>query len=153
MLQQLLADRFGLQTHWEITKVKGYKLVVARGGAKLTPAKKVGPDAPPRQAKFRGPDVEIHLYGVTLDQFARQLGRYIGRPTVNATGLAGAYDIAFECSTESIAIFSGLMDSDEARPGPSLFTAIRDLGLGLEPGKATQRQLVVDAVSRVPTPN
>jgi uncharacterized protein (TIGR03435 family) len=153
MLQQLVADRFGLRTHWDNATVKGYKLVVARGGPKLTPAKKTGPDAPPRRAMFRGPDVEMQLYGMTMEQFARELGRYTGRPTVNVTDLAGAYDITIECSTESVAILSGMTGSDDAMPGPSLYTAVRSLGLNLVSGDVIQRRLVVDAVSRVPTPN
>ena len=153
MLQQLLADRFGLRIHWVTATVKGYKLVVARGGPKLTPAKKTGPDAPPRRAMFRGADVEMQFYGVTMEWFARELGRYAGRPTVNATNLAGAYDIAIECSTESVAIFTGMKESDEALPGPSLYSAVHGLGLNLVSGNVPQRRLVVDAVSRVPTPN
>jgi uncharacterized protein (TIGR03435 family) len=153
MFQQLLADRFGLGIHWESATVRGYKLVVARGGPKLTPAKKTGPDAPPRHAAFLGPDVKIDLYAITLDQFARELGKYTGRPTVNATSLAGAYDITLECSTESVAIFSGMQGSDNGVPGTSLYTAVHNLGLNLVSSNVTQRRLVVDTVSRVPTPN
>jgi uncharacterized protein (TIGR03435 family) len=153
MLQQMLADRFVLRVHWESATVKGYRLVVARGGPKLTPAKKAGPDAPPRRAIFRGADVEIHFYGMTMEQFARELSRYTGRATVDATNLAGAYDITFECSTESIAIFSAMQESDKGIPGTSLYTAVRNLGLDLASSNVTQRRLVVDAVSRVPTPN
>jgi uncharacterized protein (TIGR03435 family) len=153
MLQQLLGDRFGLRIHWANTTVKGYKLVGRSGGPKLTPAEKIGPDAQPLQATFRGADVEIHFYGVTLDQFARELGRYTGRPTTNATGLSGAYDIGFECSKESIAIFSGNSDPAGAEPGMSLYTAVRGLGLDLVPANVTQRRLVVDAVSRAPVAN
>jgi uncharacterized protein (TIGR03435 family) len=69
----MLADRFGLRVHWESATVKGYKLVVARGGPKLTQAKKTGPDAPSRRATFRGEDVEIHFDGMTMEQFARSL--------------------------------------------------------------------------------
>lgn len=153
MLQQLLADRFGLRTHWDNATVKGYKLVVARGGPKLTPAKRTGPDAPPRRAMFRGADVEMQFYGMTMEQFARELGKYTARPTANATNLAGAYDITLVCSIESIAIFSGMKESDEAMPGPSLYSAVHGLGLKLASGAVPQRRLVVDAASRVPTPN
>jgi uncharacterized protein (TIGR03435 family) len=153
MLQQMLADRFGLRVHWESATVKGYKLVVARGGPKLTQAKKTGPDAPSRRATFRGADVEIHFDGMTMEQFARVLSRYTGRTTVDATNLAGAYDIAFECSMESIAIFSGTNESDDAMPGPSLYSAVHNLGLNLVSGAVPQRRLVVDAASRVPTPD
>ena len=153
MLQQLLADRFGLRTHWDNAVVKGYKLVVARGGPKLTPAKKTGPDAPPRRAMFRGADVEMQLYGMTMEQFARELGKYTDRPAVNATNLDGAYDITLECSIESVAIFSAMKESDEAMPGPSLYSAVHNLGLNLVSGAVPQRRLVVDAASRVPTPN
>jgi uncharacterized protein (TIGR03435 family) len=150
MMQRLLAERFGLKIHWTNETVKGYKLVVRRGGPKLIPAKKVGPDAQPRQMNYRGADVEIRFYGVTLDQFARELGRYTRRPTTNATSLAGAYDIGFECSKESIAMFS---ETSDPAGGKSLYTAVRDLGLDLVPAKVTQRRLVVDAVSRTPAAN
>jgi uncharacterized protein (TIGR03435 family) len=38
MLKNLLVDRFDLKTHHEVKKMSGYRLVVAKGGAKLTPS-------------------------------------------------------------------------------------------------------------------
>jgi uncharacterized protein (TIGR03435 family) len=48
MLQALLEERFGLKLHRESKEVSGYALLVAKGGAKLTPA---GPPAPPTPPK------------------------------------------------------------------------------------------------------
>ena len=38
MLQNLLAERFALKVHHETREMSGYRLVVAKGGAKLTPS-------------------------------------------------------------------------------------------------------------------
>jgi uncharacterized protein (TIGR03435 family) len=42
MLQKLLQQRFHLSVHRESKLVSGYALVVAKGGAKLQPAKEGG---------------------------------------------------------------------------------------------------------------
>jgi uncharacterized protein (TIGR03435 family) len=41
MLQHLLQERFGLRVHRESQPVQGYRLSIAKGGPKLTPAKSV----------------------------------------------------------------------------------------------------------------
>jgi len=57
MQQALLAERFRLTFHWEKKDLRGYNLVVAKDGPKLTsssngPAPK-DPDAPPPQGPFK----------------------------------------------------------------------------------------------------
>ena len=46
MLQNLLAERFALKVHHETRNMSGYRLVVAKGGAKLTPSAPPPPVAP-----------------------------------------------------------------------------------------------------------
>jgi uncharacterized protein (TIGR03435 family) len=49
--------------------------------------------------------------------------------------------------------FLPLREATEDLPGPTIFDAIQDLGLKLEPRKAPVEVLVVDHVNKTPTEN
>jgi uncharacterized protein (TIGR03435 family) len=62
---------------------------------------------------------------------------------VDHTGLTGAFDVSLKWTPE-----------DSEGNGPSLFTAIQEqLGLKLEPGKATVEMLMIDHAERIPVEN
>jgi uncharacterized protein (TIGR03435 family) len=97
MLQSLLAERFKLVVSHHPDERKVLALVVAKGGAKLTPAGTFT-EAHPRPStgprSFSGTllsdqDIELH-------DFADRLSETIGSPVVDQTGLTGSYDILFE---------------------------------------------------------
>lgn len=111
MLQRLLAGRLGLVVHRETRQLPGFRLVVAKGGAKLRKA--VDEDA---SADASGPDVVIKngkpqfsssaKSGVLLTPgaailrgrhenmsgLAHQLSERLGAPIIEATGIEGNYD-------------------------------------------------------------
>ena len=70
------------------------------------------------------------------------------------TEIAGYFDIAFDAAPDSM---PGLPQRASANPDapqlPSIFAAIRELGLNLEPRKVTVKQLVVDSAQKIPTEN
>jgi uncharacterized protein (TIGR03435 family) len=79
----------------------------------------------------------------TLPAFAGQLGRSVGRPVVDKTGIAGTYYMDVQ--------WAG--DTSPDSPLSSLATALRDqFGLELKSEKAPMDVLVIDHVER-PTPN
>jgi uncharacterized protein (TIGR03435 family) len=134
MEQSLLADRFKLKVHFETREQPAYALVVAKGGAKLTPAKEG------EHSQLSSSSTDTSGTAVTLDDFVRSpLLRPEGRIVINQTGLTGAYDFTVK-----------------AEPGPdppSFFTLIEEqLGLKLVPTKAPVEVIVIDHIEK-PTEN
>ena len=138
LLQQLLQQRFHLAAHWESRTVPGYELVVAKGGAKLQPAKEgehsygqILPDG-------------VQAWGYGLDSLAAILHSPTGRPVVNKTGISGKYDIKLDYAPRD----------DPNSTLPDLFTALQDqLGLKLVSQKVPVQILVIDHVDQTPTEN
>ena len=138
MLMSLLADRFGLVTHRETRTVSGYALVKGKEGPKLraSEASRTG-----QAATFRG-----RIVGRATDMvvLASMLGRPLGAPVVDQTGIKGTYDFDLN--------FAPVESADSSLP--SIFTAIQEqLGLKLESRKVPLQMLVIDKCQRVPTEN
>jgi uncharacterized protein (TIGR03435 family) len=169
MLQTLLEDRFGLRIHRETREVPVYILTVDSGGPRL-PATAPGtcaqfdPANPPPQP--RNGQAPVALCGrtsirrngpvLTIDAFGVQMGRFAGitlsvraeldRPVIDRTGLEGMFDVhlAFKPDLAAAAQDGSAAAGDAA---PSIFTALRELGLKLSPGKGPVEVLVVDRIS------
>ncbi|HVW09442.1 MAG TPA: TIGR03435 family protein [Bryobacteraceae bacterium] len=140
MLQALLTDRFRLKFHLDSKSARGYALVIAKNGPKLT---KSSPDA---ESSMRmnspGHSVEMTVTKWTMDQLAFQLSITPGiAPLTNATGLTGTYDFTLKWAPDQNP------DSDPAVPG--LFTALEEqLGLKLKPRETSTSTFVIDNVDR-----
>lgn len=136
MLQLLLADRFKLKVHWEARQLPQYRLVVAKGGSKL--------HSNARPAGTRIGRGLIDAHGITAAELAAWLRSELGRPVVDSTGLTGKYDFKIQwVPDESQPNSEGEMPPPDAT-GPSIFAAIRELGLKLEAIKGPVEVLVVD---------
>jgi uncharacterized protein (TIGR03435 family) len=147
MLQQLLADRFGLRFHRESRERDGLALVVARGGHKLTAADPAACEPPNGSCGFRATPTSIDARGQSMDQLATRLSRSIGQTVVNRTDLAGIFNFHVEWTTEDRFRASG------ATASPTIFTALPEqLGLRLQSQRTQVDVLVIDAVSQ-PTPD
>ena len=188
MLQALLADRFQLKFHRETRDLSVYALLV-NGPLKL---KEVQPDpgdpATPTGGDSRNVAVSGGRNGVNMDYghgstfafgndkfearkmtmllAAAALGRFMDRPVVDMTNLAGLYDFTLSLSQEDStallirsAISAGVQLPPEAmrllegNTDASLFASIHDVGLKLDPRKAPLEVLVVDSVLKTPTAN
>ncbi len=97
--------------------------------------------------------IRLDFRKTTLDSFAKALGVDLARPVVNTTGLEGLYDIAFECSMDSVPGVRMGAAAANPSPAPSIFAALRDLGLELVSQSVPVKRLVVDSAQKVPTPN
>lgn len=76
---------------------------------------------------------------LSMGSFARFLSRQAGRPVVDKTGLAGAYDVRLEWSP----------DQNPESAAESIFSALqKQLGLKIEATKAPVSFVVVDSVER-----
>jgi len=167
MLQDLLAERFGLKAHRETREMPVYALVIAKGGSKLAEAKE---DAPPLIAganepgpggapplPFRAPMMRMgrgELIGQELStaDIARQLSGMTGRAVIDKTGLTGKYDIRLKWTPDEPPSAIGTEGPRPETPdsAPSLFTALQEqLGLKLEPQKGPVEQIVIDHVDKL----
>jgi uncharacterized protein (TIGR03435 family) len=190
MSQRLLGERFGLVVHRENRQLPGFRLVVAKGGAKLTRSV----DAP--TIEVSGPSIvtkngvrqfadnarsgvlltvteeQLHGRQETMSGLAHYLVQALHAPVIDATGIEGEYD--YDLSFEPIVaappkgtVFLGPTGAGApaANPGgppsapppgdrPTVFTAIKELGLQLEPVKSMPVEvLVLDNANREPTEN
>jgi uncharacterized protein (TIGR03435 family) len=138
MLQQLLAQRFHLQTHANEKEMKGYSLVVAKGGQRLTPSNRGGP-----VAAVILPN-KLQASGLDMKGLATMLTLALKQPVKDDTGVPGSFDVKLD--------FAPLSAMDSSLP--SVFTAVQEqLGLKLEAAKVPVKMLVIDHVDRVPTEN
>jgi uncharacterized protein (TIGR03435 family) len=163
MLQSLLEERFGLKVHRDSQTKSGFALVVGKNGPKLKPAEP--PPTPAqgvteeeqraRQALATQKRMQenrengtplvglsrANFRSITTEALAAQLARFAEAPVVDETGLTGKYSVTIETWKNADV------------PGGTVFEAVENLGLKLEPRKVTVEMVMVDRVSRTPTAN
>ena len=137
LVQQLIEERFHLSYHRETQQRKGYALVIAKGGPKLTASKSNGGFG----YIFKG---RIRAQNRNAGALASMLAFPLGQPVVDRTGLKGNYDFDINFAP---------MDGTDS-PLPSIFTALEEqLGLKLVSQQVPVEIFVIDHVDRVPTEN
>jgi uncharacterized protein (TIGR03435 family) len=102
---------------------------------------------------------------VTMGAFATMLSRMLDRPVLDMTGIEGKYDLALQVSMEDLIGMKKLaggvavMHQGEGGPAPegsphgSIFSAVQQLGLKLEPRKAPVDFVIVESAEKVATEN
>jgi uncharacterized protein (TIGR03435 family) len=155
LLQPVLADRFHLAFHRETKELPAFVLVVAKSGPKLEPAADNASGDVPFKKLHKPGAAQIRSGRLTMTQFADLLGRRLGHPVHDSTGLEGSYRISLQWEADTKIAKPGKKPKPGAsKDRPSIFTAIQDqLGLRLEARKVPVEILVVDRVDRKPTPN
>jgi uncharacterized protein (TIGR03435 family) len=140
LLQTLLADRFQLKLHRESREMPVYALVVGKSGPKL---KDSAPDAITRmRASVSVATVASTFTNSPMSSLVRVLSGAADRPVLDQTGLTGSYDYKVEFARDPAAALA------ESSPA-SLFTAVQEqLGLKLEPRRASIETLVIDHAER-----
>jgi uncharacterized protein (TIGR03435 family) len=154
MLRNLLAERFKMRVHWESREMASYALVVAKGGPKLTATKTPPPDGQEsgRPSFAFGDPVRFEFKAASMDAFARHLSQLIGQHVANMTGLAGYFDVSITVSEDSMPGM-GLSTQASDPSSPSIFEAVKTLGLALEPSRAPAQVLIIDSAEKMPTAN
>jgi uncharacterized protein (TIGR03435 family) len=161
MLRSLLADRFKLKVSAHEKVLPVYALVVAGNGPRVTATPPGTQHMPFLWGGSRG---DLNAASVSMGFFADWLsGRADagGRLVVDKTGLNGIYDFTLKWAADGAA--GTLPDSSIGAQapaghgidatGPSLLAALQEqLGLKLEPQKASVEVLVIDHVEK-PSPN
>jgi uncharacterized protein (TIGR03435 family) len=171
MLRTLLADRFRLVIHNEARDMPIYVLTGARVDGRLGSqlrsssadcaaifaAAKAKGEAPPPTTNgrptcgTRTTRGNMMTTGVTMADFARNLGPFTGRPVVDKTGLTGVYDLDLTWTPEQ-----GPPGPDGTSPPPqpssdgvSLYTAVQEqLGLKLDAQRGPVDVLVIESAER-----
>jgi bla regulator protein BlaR1 len=164
MLQGLLEDRLKLRVHRETREVPVYALTVAKGGPTLqpfqgscTPWDFDHPAPGPMQCgtsrlTSNGLDVNAATMADLCMFFLVTLDRHV----MDETGLAGRFNFHLEMPTEEFGRRARSLPalSDPAAPAtdPSLIsaikTAVKKIGLNLEPTEGPGEFLVIDHVER-----
>jgi uncharacterized protein (TIGR03435 family) len=176
MLQALLEDRFQLKIRRERKEVPVYSLTVSQGGSKLTPFQEGScipiPSTVPTPVLAAGQEYckgfwkvmvgtqpVVAAQGSTLTQFSQLLTLVLDRPVIDKTGISAKFDIHLEFAPDAATPKFlpggelGIPAGAVANPaGVSIFTAIQQLGLKLEPAQGPREFLVIDHVER-PTGN
>ena len=166
MMQTVLKERFKLVFHKERRDVPVFELAAAKGGAKLQLMKEGGcAMMTPADAKSGKPTKTfcgsfaasehggIDVYGVGMDHFCWRLSLGLDRDVINKTGLTDVYDFHLDMTFAELGMGprqaaggdGGAMPS-ASDPSGTLSSALRKLGLQLQPGKAPMDFLVIDHV-------
>ncbi len=138
MMESLLAERFHLKVHHETREIPVYDLVVVKGGPKFHES---APDAS-SSLSMGGPRAwnRLTVTAGTMAQLANQLSLYqeLGRPVIDKTGLTARYDYTMKSA-------AGTPAADDLENESTLAALQDQLGLKLEPSKATMEVLVVES--------
>ena len=94
-----------------------------------------------------------------MTSLAILLEAFTGKPVLDKTGLAGLYDFRIEFSPEGLdgavsrALASVPVQGEPGYGGPTLFGALKQLGLSLESVTAPLDVIVIDSADQIPTDN
>ncbi|HEV3220064.1 MAG TPA: TIGR03435 family protein [Candidatus Acidoferrales bacterium] len=162
MLQALLAERLSLKIHRETKEEPVYLLVIGKNGPKLQNSKPdnaqtyPGPDGSATRGRIQigrgsGGGQKARADSVSMKLLEQWLTMELGRPVLDRTGLTGAYDFTLEWMPDMVQTpppDAVSADSLPGIPGASIFTAVQQLGLKLEPGKSPLEVIVIDHVEK-----
>lgn len=132
----LLEKRFQLRYHRETAELTEYFLEVAKSGEKLR--RHTGDGGTFSNTNSRGGVVTLRADKIPMSDFAYSLRRQLGRPVTDRTGLAGEFDFDLTWSNEEAV--------DAA--APSIFAALRELGLRLVSVKGPVELIAIDGIQK-----
>ncbi|HKE24163.1 MAG TPA: TIGR03435 family protein [Bryobacteraceae bacterium] len=149
MLQALLAERFGLVAQREDKPLPAYVLVLARQGWAKESSGSGDPDC---QMKAEEGVRTIACHNMPMEELAKRLqinaAGYFNLPTVDRTGLKGAYDFSLSF------VPRGQLPPGAEGNSMSLFTVIeKQLGVRVEKRDEPLPALTIARLSRTPSPN
>jgi uncharacterized protein (TIGR03435 family) len=145
MERNFLAQRFHLSAHWTTLNRAGYVLRRVAKSEKLPPAAKDDGSPPDGRGSISLTSTGMRVHRSTMNHVASALVLMLRQSVENQTGLAGGYE--FELTFERPNLNAGA-DRGASDGGPSIFTALRSIGLELVSKKIDVKTLNVDSVAR-----
>jgi uncharacterized protein (TIGR03435 family) len=155
MLQKLLAERFSLTLHHGTKQIPVYEMVVAKGGIKMKdaatdpapPQLGKGEDGKPLSTLRWSKDTTLmQAYSMkSLTNLLTMPAAQVGRPVLDKTGLTSTYNFKFDWSIYSANAAAGNSPTEDA---PSIFTALGEIGLKLQPSTDSFDTLAIDQVEK-----
>ena len=112
----------------------GYTLTVDKNGTKLGAPRT---DVPPEAKGVIQMGGGLWSRGATLDQVANGLSLELQQPVLDQTKIEGHYDFRVH-----------FQDGADAGAVGSIFSALREVGLKLTPGKVPLEVLVIDSAEK-----
>jgi uncharacterized protein (TIGR03435 family) len=149
MFQGLLTDRFRISTHRETREMAVYALVVEKSGPRLKQADGFGGMSISSSPKGRSMRANA-----TMKTFAATLSNMVDKPVIDMTELPGGFTINLDWTPDDMQ--EGPKSNDvagDSTMGPTIFTALHEVGLKLEARKAPVEILVVDKAEKIPAEN
>lgn len=146
LLGPLLADRFNLQFHRDTRDMGLYRLVIAKGGIKMTEVR--AGETPSHSPGIRNLPGHIEAWAMPVGALVRFLsGSHLDQPIIDGTALTGRYNFDLKWAP---ADNQALMPGEAADPnGPTLFHALEEqLGLKLVTTKGPVEVFVIDRIER-----
>jgi uncharacterized protein (TIGR03435 family) len=143
LMQALLEDRFKLKIHRETREVPVFELTVAEGGPELHVSEAKTSSNVLHTAESGIATVEARA--TSLGEFSKLLGLFpagLGRPVIDKTGITGVFDFHL------VYVRDGITSEPGAVTAPSIFPALRQIGLKLDSATGRREFLVVDHVER-----
>jgi uncharacterized protein (TIGR03435 family) len=142
MLQNLLTSRFKLTAHRETKEVRGYELVVAKGGAQL------------RNSHLEtASDIEMKgtavlLRKTSLTEFADWLSGPMRAPVIDKTAIEGQFDLSIDVEP-----YQSPNATQEEQQYAFVTTMEKQLGLKLQSTKISVEYFIVDHADKLPAEN
>lgn len=142
LMQSLLTERFGLKLHLEQQMIPVYALTAPKGSTKMAPSKGDPNGLPDERRLENGVERTIQMTNANMGDLVLMIND-LDRPVVDQTRLAGRFDFQLRYT------FDELRSPADRDVAPGIFTAVQEqLGLKLEPAKATTNVMVIDKVER-----
>jgi uncharacterized protein (TIGR03435 family) len=135
LVRTILESRFQLRFHRETKEIGVYSLESSKGESAMKAH--AGNEPPAMSVNSQSGVVTVRCTNVSLQDLAGVLSRQTGRPVIDNTGVAGKFDFDLQWSSEQA-----------PEPGPSVFAALRALGLRLVAAKGPAEFIVVDHIER-----
>jgi bla regulator protein BlaR1 len=165
MLRALLEARFALKIHRETRDLPVYVLTIAEGGPKLQPFQgNCTPrdfDKPPSVADCGASRLygnEVQMKATTMAELCAAFSVLLDQRVIDKTGIGGRFNIDVDLPADDSGLLNrprslpATSDPTKPRTPPILFntaeTAMKKLGLNLEPTEGTGEFLVIDHVER-----
>jgi uncharacterized protein (TIGR03435 family) len=145
MLQSLLEDRFKLKAHLGTREAKGYNLVVAKGGLKMSLSKNQKASGGSLRMNQDAKGRTLVGVSVPLEELVTPLGAELDVPILDKTGTEALYD--FEIHLGPVALGPELPTT-----AAEISKALEEVGLRLELARSAVPVLVIESVQR-PTSN